>query len=196
MPIDIIKALTERAGSQFVVKSPAVGLYWNSPDEGTVLIGGSFAGKLQILNSVYELHIPDDVFGIVVPSEQLDRVTKVEYGQELFRLNPQESLVDVEKHHLAEVGAHHEEQGNGFVITAFTDGIFYRRPSPDAPPYVKVGDRIEKGKTLGLIEVMKSFNHIIFKGTDKSDVGIVEKVYIDDSAEVKSGEPLFLISDE
>ncbi|MDI6829217.1 MAG: acetyl-CoA carboxylase biotin carboxyl carrier protein [Armatimonadota bacterium] len=39
-------------------------------------------------------------------------------------------------------------------------GVFYRCPSPDSPPYVEVGDIIEPGQTVGLIEAMKVFSEI------------------------------------
>ena len=39
-------------------------------------------------------------------------------------------------------------------------GIFYHAPAPDAPPYLEVGDWIEPGQTVGLIEAMKVFNEI------------------------------------
>jgi acetyl-CoA carboxylase biotin carboxyl carrier protein len=39
-------------------------------------------------------------------------------------------------------------------------GVFYRAPTPDAPPYVDVGDRVEPGQTVGLIEAMKVFSEI------------------------------------
>jgi acetyl-CoA carboxylase biotin carboxyl carrier protein len=39
-------------------------------------------------------------------------------------------------------------------------GTFYRRPSPDKPPYKEDGDTVKKGDIIGLIEVMKSFNDV------------------------------------
>ena len=39
-------------------------------------------------------------------------------------------------------------------------GTFYRRPSPDKPAYKEDGDTVKKGDTIGLIEVMKSFNEV------------------------------------
>jgi acetyl-CoA carboxylase biotin carboxyl carrier protein len=39
-------------------------------------------------------------------------------------------------------------------------GVFYRCPSPDSPPYVEVGDAIEAGQTVGLIEAMKVFSEV------------------------------------
>lgn len=39
-------------------------------------------------------------------------------------------------------------------------GVFYRRPSPDSPPYVREGERVEVGSTIGLVEIMKQFSEI------------------------------------
>lgn len=40
-------------------------------------------------------------------------------------------------------------------------GTFYRRPSPDQPPYKEVGDSVAKGDVVGLVEVMKSFHEVL-----------------------------------
>lgn len=196
MAHNTLETLSILESSQYRILSPAVGLYSPMTSNGSILIGGAFIGYFKILNSIYHLHIPDNCYGSVILNSNLDKVFRVEFGQELLRLNPQKELEQIEKQHIAQVSDEHSiQQDEGFVITAFTDGIYYRRPSPDSPPYIDIGDKIEKGKTLGLIEVMKSFNHIIFKGTDSSDTGVILKIYVDDSAEVKSGQPLILIGD-
>lgn len=67
-------------------------------------------------------------------------------------------------------------------------GTFYNSPSPDADPFVKVGDRIEPGKTLCIIEAMKVMNEI------ESDVsGVVEKIMINNANPVEYNQVLFLI---
>lgn len=67
-------------------------------------------------------------------------------------------------------------------------GTFYRKPSPDKPPFVEVGDSISKGEVLCVIEAMKLFNDI------ESEVsGKVVKVLVDDSSPVEFDQPLFLI---
>ena len=48
-----------------------------------------------------------------------------------------------------------------FEITSLMVGVFYRRPSPDSPPYVEVGDLIEAEQTVGLIEAMKVFSEVL-----------------------------------
>ncbi len=73
-------------------------------------------------------------------------------------------------------------------ITAPIVGTFYRKPAPDAEPFVNVGDRIEKGQVVCIIEAMKLFNEI------ESEVsGIVRKILVEDGEPVEYGQPLFLV---
>jgi len=67
-------------------------------------------------------------------------------------------------------------------------GTFYRKPSPDKPPYVNVGDEISEGQVLCIIEAMKLFNEI------ESEVnGKIVKVLVDDATPVEYDQPLFLV---
>ena len=67
-------------------------------------------------------------------------------------------------------------------------GTFYRRPSPDAKPYVAVGDVVQKGDVLCIVEAMKLMNEI------EADVsGRVVEICLDDSQMVEYGEVLFRI---
>ena len=56
---------------------------------------------------------------------------------------------------------------NKHEILSPLPGIFYRSPSPDAPPYKKEGDQVNAGDVIGLIEVMKQFNEITADATGK-----------------------------
>ncbi|GAA6756699.1 acetyl-CoA carboxylase biotin carboxyl carrier protein [Thermus thalpophilus] len=82
-----------------------------------------------------------------------------------------------------------EDECAGCVeIRAPIVGTFYRAPAPDAPPYVKEGDRVEKGQVLCIIEAMKLMNEI------ESEVsGIVKKILVQNGEPVEYGQPLFLI---
>ncbi len=192
-----IQPLIEEKETQQRILAPVSGYYSERPQNGAFLIGGSFIGKLKVLNTYYEVHLPAEIYGQVWADDRIDHIVPVEFGQELFRLNPEKTLFD--KHiRVTEVESKLKEKDaevpeEGFVITAFTTGIFYAKPSPDAPAFVTLGQEIEKGKAVGLIEVMKTFNHIIFHGTGTSEKGKIKKIYVKDSQEVKLGEPLFLI---
>ena len=67
-------------------------------------------------------------------------------------------------------------------------GTFYRKPSPDKPSFVEVGDTISEGTVLCVIEAMKLFNDI------ESEVsGKIVKILVDDSSPVEFDQPLFLV---
>lgn len=67
-------------------------------------------------------------------------------------------------------------------------GTFYRKPSPDKPAFVEVGDQINEGDVLCTIEAMKLFNEI------ESEVsGKIVKVLVDDASPVEFDQPLFLV---
>jgi acetyl-CoA carboxylase biotin carboxyl carrier protein len=73
-------------------------------------------------------------------------------------------------------------------IRSPTLGSFYRAPSPGAPPFVKIGDRVAIGQALGLVEVMKLFNTI------EADIaGIVVAIHAEDGALVEHDQVLVSI---
>ncbi|HEX6094125.1 MAG TPA: acetyl-CoA carboxylase [Dongiaceae bacterium] len=64
-------------------------------------------------------------------------------------------------------------------------GTFYRRPSPDKPPFKNEGDKVAVGDVIGLIEVMKSFNEV------KADMaGKIVKFIAENEEPVMAGQPL------
>lgn len=67
-------------------------------------------------------------------------------------------------------------------------GTFYRKPSPDKPNFVEVGDRVAEGDTLCVIEAMKLFNEI-----EAETSGTIVKILVDDSTPVEFDQPLFVI---
>ena len=78
---------------------------------------------------------------------------------------------------------------NGLTpITAQMVGSFYTAASPEATPFVKVGDTIKKGQIICIIEAMKLFNEI------ESEVdGVIEKICLNNGDSVEFGQTLFLI---
>lgn len=81
-----------------------------------------------------------------------------------------------------------KEQEELVEIVSPMVGTFYRRPSPDKPPYVEVGDYVKPGDIVCIIEAMKLFNEI------ESEVeGTIEKILVEDATPVEFGQPLFLV---
>ena len=67
-------------------------------------------------------------------------------------------------------------------------GTFYRAPNPDADPYVKVGDFVEQGQTLCIIEAMKLMNEI-----ESEVAGTIKQMLVKDGDPVEYDQPLFVI---
>lgn len=67
-------------------------------------------------------------------------------------------------------------------------GTFYRAPSPEAPPYVEVGQTVEAGQVICILEAMKLMNEI------KSEIkGKILEILVDNAEPVEFGQPMFLI---
>jgi len=81
-----------------------------------------------------------------------------------------------------------DESSKYITIKSPIIGTFYRKPSPDKPSFVEVGDTIAKGDVLCVIEAMKLFNDIESEVTGK-----VVKVLVEDSSPVEFDQPLFLV---
>ncbi|SFZ90280.1 acetyl-CoA carboxylase biotin carboxyl carrier protein [Flaviramulus basaltis] len=87
-----------------------------------------------------------------------------------------------------EAAATTEENSKYITIKSPIIGTFYRKPSPDKPLFVEVGQTIAEGDVLCIIEAMKLFNEI------ESEVsGKVVKILVDDSSPVEFDQPLFLV---
>ena len=67
-------------------------------------------------------------------------------------------------------------------------GTFYNAPSPDAEPFVKVGDHVTKGQTLGIIEAMKLMNEI-----ECEYDGVIKEILVDNMDMVEYGQTFFII---
>lgn len=81
-----------------------------------------------------------------------------------------------------------KQADNLLTIKSPMIGTFYRRPSPDKPNFVEIGDEVSTGKVVCIIEAMKLFNEI------ESEVsGKIVKILVDDASPVEYDQPLFLV---
>ncbi len=81
-----------------------------------------------------------------------------------------------------------EEEITGKVVESPIVGTFYRSPSPDDDAFVSVGDQVEKGQTLCIVEAMKIMNEI-----ESEYSGEVKKILVEDAEAVEFEQPLFVI---
>jgi acetyl-CoA carboxylase biotin carboxyl carrier protein len=83
----------------------------------------------------------------------------------------------------------HQEEIEGNQITSPIVGTFYRKPSPDKDPFIKVGDVVQEGDVLCIIEAMKMMNEI------KSDFsGKVVSINVEDGQPVEYGQHIITIN--
>jgi len=76
----------------------------------------------------------------------------------------------------------------GHVVKAPMVGTFYRSPSPDAKPFIEVGQAVKEGDTICIIEAMKLMNEI------EADVsGVVKAILVENGQPVEYGQPLFIL---
>jgi len=74
------------------------------------------------------------------------------------------------------------------VLVSPMVGTFYRSPSPEASAFVELGDRVQVGQTLCIVEAMKLMNEI-----EADAAGVIEAILVDNTGPVQFGQPLFKI---
>ncbi|KPJ87759.1 MAG: acetyl-CoA carboxylase biotin carboxyl carrier protein subunit [Gammaproteobacteria bacterium SG8_11] len=81
-----------------------------------------------------------------------------------------------------------KEEISGHSVSSPMVGTFYRAPSPGAKPFVEVGDHVNVGDTLCIVEAMKLLNQI-----ESDKVGTIKAILVENGQPVEYGEPLFII---
>ena len=76
-------------------------------------------------------------------------------------------------------------------VRAPMSGVFYRRPAPDQPPYVEVGDQVKKKQILGLLETMK-----VFQKVKSPTNGKVLEIVAENETPMKDNDLLFVLEKE
>lgn len=168
------------------VLSPKLGFFIPEVEPGALVSGGTRIGVLKILNHRHPVLLPKDTAGRVLAGLQRPG-EGTEYRGHVLSL----SAGELELGSSSVLGpASEEDAGSGELIRAPIHGIFYVRPSPGAPPFVEPGQTLQRGQTVGLIEVMKTFNPVVFDGATVPDQAIFVETLAGDQEEVEAGQPL------
>jgi acetyl-CoA carboxylase biotin carboxyl carrier protein len=88
----------------------------------------------------------------------------------------------------AQAPAEPEAGQEGPVVKAPMVGTFYRSPSPDAKPFVEVGQAVKEGDTVCIIEAMKLMNEI-----EADASGVIKAILVENGQPVEYGQPLFIL---
>jgi len=141
-------------------------------------------------SGVDEVTIEKDDFKITIKSS--GEVNKSYSKQEIINpITPNANLEGKTEDVLIETSNQEiskEENEKHTVIKSPIIGTFYRKSSPDNPPFVEINSQVKKGDTLCVIEAMKLFNEI----ECEMDCKII-KILVDDQTPIEFDQPLFLV---
>jgi acetyl-CoA carboxylase biotin carboxyl carrier protein len=177
--------------ASITLASPKIGRFTAQVREGQWVNPRLPLGWLWVLNTRYTLLAPDDASGVITHLDAPHREHPVPYGAPLLSLQPATLAGSPPPPRAARGDAAllHDLAPGAEVLRASMDGQFYRRASPDAPPFIDAGQVLQPGDTIGLIEVMKFFYPI---RSEASGPRLVERVLISDTASVNAGHPILI----
>ncbi len=184
-PAESLEMVVDRQGDELRLLSPEAGLFTGALEAGAALAPGQAAGTLVGLGRATRLRVPDGVYGLVT-TPLPERVRQpVGYHQLLYTLAPLDGAQG------KGAGEEEEAEGAALVLVAPGSGRFYHRPTPDEPTFVSPGDVLEEGSVVGLIEVMKTFTHVLYR----PDGGLpprarVVRLTAEDGGDVTGGDAL------
>jgi len=146
--------------------------------------------KFVANSGVAEVKLEMDDVKITIRTTLEGNVTETTYVQQMPSQNPMQHVMapQVTAPVAAAVEVPVVEESKYITIKSPIIGTFYRKPSPDKPMFVEVGNTIAKGDVLCVIEAMKLFNEI------ESEIsGKIVKILVDDMSPVEFDQPLFLV---
>lgn len=186
MALSSLECAILRQGDRVVVLSPIIGRATLTVATDDVISPGHIIGEMWRLNKRFTLKLPDDCFGRIVLMKGCDRMMPFGYGEPMFEF---EEIASYVRHDDARKSTAIKPAAS---VDAPMDGMFYLAPSPKDPPYVKVGDVIAPGQTIGLIEVMKCFYPLKYQGRER--VKIVD-IKVKSASPVSLGAPILIIDE-
>lgn len=180
-------------GKGWDLLAPTVGYYAQPPRQGHRYGPGEHTGTLIVLQRNLRLRIPAGVAGFVANPPPELRHQPVSYGEVLFSIQASSESEGME---VLTPAAEAEDLLAKLVVRAPQAGRFYRKPDPDSPEYVQPNDVIGKGKTIGLLEVMKTFNPVKYDAAGNlPEQAKVVRFLVDDGADVEEQQPILELTE-
>jgi acetyl-CoA carboxylase biotin carboxyl carrier protein len=139
----------------------------------------------EVLKKLIQLVKDEDISGIAIEEKGVKYEVRREKGHIVGSFPPSPASTPAAA---IPAGGSKEEEEGLVAITSPMVGTFYRSPSPEAPPFVETGDKVEPGKVVCIIEAMKLFNEI-----EAEVKGTVVKILAENGKPVEYGQKLFLI---
>ena len=187
-PNDVLELLVRRDRGAIELLSPGVGLFTESAAAGSVLSSGADAGALIVLGRASRLRVPHDVEGRVRTIERERVQAPVGYGDVLYALEPLAASTTSSSELAPKPRA---AASSALVLRAPQSGRFYHRAAPGEPAFVAAGQLVSDGQPIGIVEVMKTFTHVVYRATASLPPRAkVVRVVAGDGAEVRAGDAL------
>jgi acetyl-CoA carboxylase biotin carboxyl carrier protein len=169
--------------------APSVGVFTPAVTEGELVSAGQVVGTIDVLGVLRELTVPEGVAGRVTHRVGGGRSrVPVQYGDALFAISTT-SMGDV----TAKTSAVSADSQGAPSFVAPMSGRFYSRPSPTEPPFIAVGDTVQQGQTVGLLEVMKTFNRLVYQGDGLPERAKVERIVPKEGDDVVRGDVILAL---
>jgi acetyl-CoA carboxylase biotin carboxyl carrier protein len=168
------------------VRSSLVGEARGLPRVGDVIGAGSVVARVSTLGVMVDLVLPSDAPTGRVHARIVGKSAHVGVGHDevLFTYGTAEAV---------RTEAASTSSSGALVFRAPMAGRFYRKASPDKPALVEVGDIVEAGRALGLVEVMKTFHRISYGGEGMPARVRIVRALVADGEDIAQGDALFEI---
>ena len=124
----------------------------------------------------------------ITEGEEKVRISRYGQAPQMMHYLPQPQMAPAPTQVALPAAAAEPAQPEGHVVKSPMVGTFYRASSPDAKPFVEVGQNVSAGETLCIIEAMKLLNEI-----EADQSGTIKAILIENGQPVEYGEPLFII---
>ena len=184
---DVLRVRAEGGASTLL--APSVGIFLPAVTEGALVAEGQSIGAIDVLGVQRALIVPVGVSGRVTRRIGGER-TRVpgQYGDVLITVATMTATGAT-----TSASAQAREPAGSLSFAAPMSGRFYSRPSPNEPVFVSVGDSVSHGQTVGLLEVMKTFNRLVYQGEDLPGTATVAHIVPSDGDDVLRGDPILLL---
>ncbi|KIG13667.1 hypothetical protein DB30_07875 [Enhygromyxa salina] len=160
---------------------------------GSLIRPGDTLGWIEILGVLHRVRAPEAALGIVseAPEEIELARRQVDYGARLLSLDPNALGGALEASREAERGPTNAD--GTLTFTSPSSGRFYQRAAPDKPAFVEAGQIIERGQTIGLLEVMKTFTRVNYDNPKLPAKAKILKIVAADQADLGRGDVILTL---
>ncbi|MEZ4363861.1 MAG: biotin/lipoyl-containing protein [Kofleriaceae bacterium] len=189
-----VAIVTEEPGERWLLASPAPGWFRPTVHDGELVDpaaggpAGAVVGELEVLGRTFLVTAPRGAGAVALSSRLAERARiAVSAGETLLTLDASAAVARAGGR---AGGAAASAASAGLVLRAPSSGRYYGRPGPQKPAFVSVGDVLERGHTVCLLEVMKTFHRVTYDDPTLPERAKVVALLVADDADVTAGQAL------